>query len=520
MPSMSESSSVTLVNSPNGTGCHKLPNDEFSRRRRKSVTFSAVAQIIHSGLADRSNIPSEIDQGTHTRPVPISNSRTHSQFLLDKTAVERTSRSTSQVLPSNSPHRPLVSSMARQSQYGDFPCDGLATNLDHRYPIVPSGTGPNPHFLPNDATFPGPFFVQPPFSPSKGGISAMDLPEPLQHPTNDHSHLSPSFPPRPLAPLLVQQVSHQCGHQITFHRIAEQGIKPQLYPPSEVPKSQQEVSFHANHVLRHQARQHDHGHIFDHPASQHAQPELHRHSQQLTSFFLTPNTIHLPPSHICAQVNNQVATTFNLWTFDFVEHIRRRKYVIRKHHFDASSRSQHCVAMLDMSVDLLFPYASAIPTPPPPFASPRELFDVRPAFASLPSHSPGIFKYKSKSNAISKGLGMFALLPIPANAAIVVERPVVIMPYVMALSTSLEEAFEAALRTLDDETRNAIVDLVRSPLTQEVKSVYQAVMKVSSLAIELSVPSKAESGRHGELETHKGIFLNTSRINHRFVFVL
>ncbi|KAF8885568.1 hypothetical protein CPB84DRAFT_1750156 [Gymnopilus junonius] len=240
-----------------------------------------------------------------------------------------------------------------------------------------------------------------------------------------------------------------------------------------------------------------------------AQHEARQKSHQPTSLFITTNTYRLPPPHICAQVNNEVRTTFCLPGFDFVEHLRRRKYVVRKRHFEAPSPN-HCVTVLDASVDLLIPSTADIPTSRLPFAHPQTLFDIQPAFASSPSH----YLENSKLDAISKGLGMFALLPIPVNATIVVERPALIMPYVTAFPALVEEAFESGLRMLDDETKTAIMDLARSPQTREVKSVYDAILKVNSLPITLTVPSKEENGPHGELETHKGIFLKTSSINH------
>ena len=211
--------------------------------------------------------------------------------------------------------------------------------------------------------------------------------------------------------------------------------------------------------------------------------------------FLTPPT-EPPPRNICEEVNHRIRTTFDYPSFDFSRHILHRTYIVRSIAF---SPSEECVSMLDIGVDALFPSVF----PPPPVCA-EDNFMIHP--------SPG------------KGLGMFSRRLIRSGEIVLVERPVILTPYIIGLAVPLAKLYSDIFERLSPDVLKQLMELSSSassssdklkPSKLEFKTtdVCESVMRMNALAVQLQVPK----GENAELSTHRGVFLQTSRCNHRFV---
>ena len=169
--------------------------------------------------------------------------------------------------------------------------------------------------------------------------------------------------------------------------------------------------------------------------------------------------------------------------------------------------------------DLVEPVNSALPNPasmPDSVVaqdSPETVFEIKPAFASISTPN---FPNSSTSNytVVSKGFGVFSRLSLPVNALVLVERPVVILP---SNSSNMKKAIKRSLDKLDKETLNSVLDLAKSSLREDVKSVHDAVMKLmSKFCFGIGIAT-TECGPSGKSAVHKGLFLHAGRINHRSV---
>lgn len=200
---------------------------------------------------------------------------------------------------------------------------------------------------------------------------------------------------------------------------------------------------------------------------------------------IIPPSTNKPPPHVCSEINQRIRSTFHYPDFDFIQHVQHRSYVVRTQYFKESE----CVTMLDTSVDDLL-QRKFEKLPPQPNTSMN--IDIRP--------SPG------------KGLGMFSRRQISNGEAFFVEYPTVITPYVIGLSTGLSALYADIFGKLSGPVFGELMDLSSSySISGETRDVHEAIMRINALAIELPVPM----GEFSELNTHRALFLQTSRCNHR-----
>ena len=200
---------------------------------------------------------------------------------------------------------------------------------------------------------------------------------------------------------------------------------------------------------------------------------------------IIPPSANKPPPQVCSEINQRIRSTFHYPDFDFIQHVQHRSYVVRTQYFKESE----CVTMLDTGVDDLLQrnFEKLLPQP-----NTSMNIDIR--------ASPG------------KGLGMFSRRQISNGEAFFVEYPTVITPYVIGLSTGLSALYADIFGKLSGPFFGELMDLQSSySISGETQDVHEAIMRINALAIELPVPS----GEFSELNTHRAIFLQTSRCNHR-----
>ena len=200
---------------------------------------------------------------------------------------------------------------------------------------------------------------------------------------------------------------------------------------------------------------------------------------------IIPPSTNKPPPQVCSEINQRIRSTFHYPDFDFIQHVQHRSYVVRTQYFKESE----CVSMLDSGVDDLlqrkFEYL-------PPQSNTTMNIDIR--------SSPG------------KGLGMFSRRHISNGESFFVEYPTVITPYVIGLSTGLSVLYADIFGKLSGPIFGELMNLSSSySISGETQDVHESIMRINALAIELPVPN----GEFSELNTHRAIFLQTSRCNHR-----
>jgi hypothetical protein len=115
-------------------------------------------------------------------------------------------------------------------------------------------------------------------------------------------------------------------------------------------------------------------------------------------------------------------------------------------------------------------------------------------------------------NTGKKGFGMFARRDIPAQALILVEHPVVITPYLVGLATPLSDLYAQLFNRLPPKLYWDLMRLANCKSAEEC-SPFEGIVCTNAIGIQLDVPDVP----HPELSTHRAIFLNTSRCNHRSV---
>ena len=201
---------------------------------------------------------------------------------------------------------------------------------------------------------------------------------------------------------------------------------------------------------------------------------------------IIPPSTNKPPPQVCVEINQRIRSTFHYPDFDFIQHVQHRSYVVRTQYFNEESE---CVTMLDTGVDdLLQRMFSKLPPQPNTTMN----IDIR--------ASPG------------KGLGMFSQKPISSGDSFFIEYPTVITPYVIGLSIGLSALYADVFGKLSEPVFGELMDLSSSySISGETQDVHEAIMRINALAIELPVPN----GEFSELNTHRAIFLQTSRCNHR-----
>ncbi|KAJ6629818.1 hypothetical protein B0H10DRAFT_1775631 [Mycena sp. CBHHK59/15] len=192
-----------------------------------------------------------------------------------------------------------------------------------------------------------------------------------------------------------------------------------------------------------------------------------------------------PPPQLCAQINEDIRSNPILDSpyFDLVGHVENRVYCIHK--IDYGDALDETAAILDVGVKALLSEPLS-----PRIESPKGTFEIR--------------------KAGGRGFGMFALQDIPAGALILVERPIIVGPYIIGLGNYSEsDIYAALLRRLSPDTTASFMALANCKPPSECDTI-EGIMRTNGIAINLSVPDVP----HPELSTHRAVFLNTSRCNH------
>lgn len=198
-----------------------------------------------------------------------------------------------------------------------------------------------------------------------------------------------------------------------------------------------------------------------------------------------------PPLSFCSQINANIRANRTLDSpyFDLAGHIGNRAYCL--HNVAYAGGSDETAALLDVGVKDLLP--DLIPAPPVP--------------------PPKGLTFVVREGEGKHGLGMFAARNIPVGGLIAVERPILVAPYMIALQTHPESDFSTALlHRLSAETVERFMGLANCKPASEC-DIVEGIIRTNAIAITLNVPSSP----HPELPTHRGIFPNISRCNHRYV---
>ena len=210
-----------------------------------------------------------------------------------------------------------------------------------------------------------------------------------------------------------------------------------------------------------------------------------RHDPSFVEMCIIPPSTNKPPPQVCAEISQRIRSTFHYPDFDFIQHVQHRSYVVRSQYFKESE----CVTMLDTGVDDLLQRKFKKLRPQP---NTTMNIDIR--------SSPG------------KGLGMFSQRDISDGEPFFVEYPTVITPYVIGLSIGLSALYADIFGKLSEPVFRELMDLSSSSsFPGEIQDIHEAIMRINALAIDLPVPR----GEYSELNTHRAIFLQTSRCNHR-----
>lgn len=201
-----------------------------------------------------------------------------------------------------------------------------------------------------------------------------------------------------------------------------------------------------------------------------------------------------PPLQFCAQMNADIRSNPILDSpyFDLAGHVGSRAYCL--HNVVYGEGFDETATLLDIGVKDLLPAVMPAPSSP----------------------SPKGMTFQICKSEGKNGLGMVAAQNIPAGGLIVVERPILVVPYIIALQTYPEsEFYTALLRRLSPETVARFTALANCKPAAECDAV-EGIMRTNAIAINLNVPDVP----HPELATHRAIFPSISRCNHRRVFTL
>ncbi|KAJ7659219.1 hypothetical protein DFH06DRAFT_989689 [Mycena polygramma] len=172
--------------------------------------------------------------------------------------------------------------------------------------------------------------------------------------------------------------------------------------------------------------------------------------------------------------------------FDLAGHLGSRAYCL--HNVVYAEGHDETATLLDIGVKDLLPALMPAPRVPSPKGT---------TFA--------ICRTAGKS-----GLGMVAAQNIPAGGLIVVERPILVAPYIIALQSHPEsEFYKALLHRLSPEAVACFMSLSNCKPASEC-DLLEGIMRTNAIAITLDVPDMP----HPELPTHRAIFPNISRCNH------
>ena len=184
-------------------------------------------------------------------------------------------------------------------------------------------------------------------------------------------------------------------------------------------------------------------------------------------------------------INEQVHSNpaLDCATFDFAAHVQHRSYVMHDYFIGDFQGA----ALLDEGVKRLLP----------------EVFESAP---------PSPMDTAAFLSAGKKGFGMFARRDIPAQGLILIEHPVIITPYLVGLTTPLSDLYAQLFDRLPPKLHRDLMQLANCKPADEC-SLLEGIVRTNAIGIQLDVPDVP----HPELSTHRAIFLNTSRCNHRSV---
>ncbi|KAJ7281033.1 hypothetical protein C8J57DRAFT_1501230 [Mycena rebaudengoi] len=186
-----------------------------------------------------------------------------------------------------------------------------------------------------------------------------------------------------------------------------------------------------------------------------------------------------PQPEDCAETNAQIRAdySFDAPYFDLAGHVENRLYCMHNIVY-ADACNDETASLLDIGVKDLLPERI-----PPPTAAP--------------------------TTATHGGVGIFAVRDIPRGGLILVERPLVVLPYIIGISTPEFYLYEALLQRLSPGALARFMALANCKPSSECEDI-DGILRTNAMGIELRVPAVP----HPELPTHRAVFLNTSRCNH------
>lgn len=194
-----------------------------------------------------------------------------------------------------------------------------------------------------------------------------------------------------------------------------------------------------------------------------------------------PATLKIAPSQATYdRINHEVASDPSLpyRSFDYEAYMRCRSYALDNITFNDTET----VALLDTGVLNLLPSV----------------------FNRLPALPAGDIEIKYTGD---KGMGMFARDEIPAGCHVLTEHPIIVSPYLVGFSV---EMYEQLLDRLSPSACRQLMSLANNNTSKGCHAL-EGILQTSGLPIELNVPYAS----HPEITTHRAIFPQTSRCNHR-----
>lgn len=138
------------------------------------------------------------------------------------------------------------------------------------------------------------------------------------------------------------------------------------------------------------------------------------------------------------------------------------------------------------------------------------IYDLIPSRFETPR--PALENAYKISEAVGKGLGMFATRDIPAGAVILVENPVFVFPSISSLGISIsrDTMFKTMFDRLVPDVRERALLLWNSK-PANVCGKEEGIIRTNGFGLDLAVP-KIANPPDGQ---HSGTFMDLSRCNHR-----
>jgi hypothetical protein len=116
----------------------------------------------------------------------------------------------------------------------------------------------------------------------------------------------------------------------------------------------------------------------------------------------------------------------------------------------------------------------------------------------------------------TKGMGAFATQDIRAAALLHVEIPMTVMQNTMVLNFGMTraEVYREVIRRVPEKTLSALLQLNNAQPAAAMYEVEEAILRSNTVGIRLPAPAVPAPVAMG----HNALFLETSRLNHRYVF--